>query len=329
MEKKILVCYPMPDAGINILNQQFTQQQVDIQSNLRSQQDLKDIISEYNAVIIQSNIWIDADILKAATKLEIIALAQVGLEKIDIQAAKDRNIKIVNSKANVPSTAEFTMALMFDIARGITATAKLIQSGCFEDLERFKKLKQIPGRQVTGATLGIIGLGDIGFELGQKVKGFMKLIPYNRESENARSNAKELGCELCTDLQYLLKKSDFVTIHLPKNKTENFINKENLQQMKKTAFLINTSRGGIINEAALLEALKNDKDGIAGAALDVFEFEENPDLPPQISDDLINFAESNPYKLLLSPHRGARTEEAQENAAIEVANEICKFLCPL
>jgi len=293
---KILICYKLSEEGIKILREA----QFDVECKFGiSRDELKNIIKEYDAVIVRSQTKLDAEILGEAERLRFIGRAGVGVDNINIEKATKKGIVVMNAPgANAISTCEHTFALMLSLARKIPPANSSLKN-------REWKRTQFKGVELYNKTLGIIGLGRIGKEVAKRALSFgMKVLAYDPfiPSEIATS----LGVKL-TDLEELLKKSDFVTIHTPlTEETKNLISFKELEIMKSSAFIINCARGGIVNEEALYQALKEKK--IAGAALDVFSKEPPFDLPLLELDNVV-----------VTPHLGATTFEAQVNVAIEIA----------
>ncbi|MEM2273695.1 MAG: glyoxylate reductase [Candidatus Bathyarchaeia archaeon] len=253
---------------------------------------------------------IDAEVFDAAPKLKIVAQMAVGYDNIDIEEATKRGIYVTNTPGVLTeTTADLSWALLMAIARRIVEADKYIREGKWKIAWHPMMLL---GRDVYGATLGIIGAGRIGEAVARRAKGFnMRILYYDiiRRPELER----EIGAEY-VDLDTLLKESDFITIHVPLTKeTYHMINAEKLRLVKKTAFIINTSRGQVIDEKALYEALKEER--IAGAALDVFEQEPiSPDNP------LIKL-----NNVVLTPHIGSASHETRSRMAEMVAENLIAF----
>ena len=262
-------------------------------------EELANTIHEYNGIIVRSRTKLTADIIKKADNLQIIARAGVGVDNIDLDAATEKGIMVVNSPESTSVTvAEHTMGLILSMARKISIADKSVKEGKWEK-------KQFMGVELRNKTLGVIGMGRIGSQVVNRCKAFgmdaMAYDPYLPEEV-----AKQMGVDL-TDL----KNSDFITIHVPLTpETKHSISTEQFDLMKDTAYIVNCARGGIIDEKALYDALVNNK--IGGAALDVYESE-----PP--AEDSKLFELDN---IVLTPHIAASTKEAQRDAAIIVADEI-------
>ncbi len=301
---KVLVSDNLAEAGIKILKQ-TPGIEVDVKVGL-SHEELKKIIPEYDAIIIRSATKIDAEIIKEAKKLKVIGRAGVGLDNVDIKAATQKGIVVMNTPGgNAITTAEHTIALMMALSRNIPQADASLKQGKWEK-------KKFQGRELFNKTLGIIGFGQIGRIVADRAKGLkMKVIAYDPYIKPEVMEKMEVEP---VSLDELLRRSDYITIHTPKTKeTENLINKETIKKMKKGAMLINCARGGIVNEEDLYEALKSGH--LAGAALDVFSKEPPGKIPLM---ELPNF--------ICTPHLGASTYEAQEKVAVDIANQVILYL---
>ncbi|HRV92302.1 MAG TPA: NAD(P)-dependent oxidoreductase [Anaerolineae bacterium] len=295
---RVLICDRIADAGIDLLREHAD---VDVKIGLTPDELLK-IIGSYEAVVVRSATKIRANAIERAYSLKVIGRAGAGLDNIDVDAAQKRGIKVVNCPdANTRAVAEHTMAMMLALARHLPEADTSLKEG------RWEKNK-LMGTGLFGKTLGIIGFGRIGREVAIRAQAFgMKVLV------NQRRPTPELNLEAkvqAVDLNDLLQQSDFVTLHVPaKPETEHLIGAEQLALMQPTAYLINTARGTVVNEAALLDALNRGL--IAGAALDVFAKE------PAIDSQLAQHE-----RVIATPHVAASTEDAQNLAAITVAQQI-------
>lgn len=300
---RILASDPVAEKGLNILREEgFI---VDEKIKL-SEEELIKIIPQYDALIVRSETKVTARIIEAAENLKIIGRAGVGVDNIDLAAASKKGIIVVNSpEGNTIAAAEHTIALMMALLRNIPQAHAALKAGKW-------LRKEFTGYELRGKTVGIIGLGRIGTAVAKRVKAFeTRVIGYDPFISEER--AQMLGITLMP-LEELLQNADIVTMHLPlNNETRNLINRERLKLMKKSAFIINCARGGIIDEEALYEALKAGE--IAGAALDVFARE------PLTESPLFEL-----QNVIVTPHLGASTKEAQINVAIDVAREIANVL---
>jgi phosphoglycerate dehydrogenase-like enzyme len=297
---RILVCDPIHPEGIALL-QQHADVDVVGEPALTTDQ-LAARIGDYHAVIHRSRTGIPAAVIEQAHKLRIIARAGVGLDNIDLAAAEARGIEVVNAPdATSVSVAEHTFALMLGIARRMSLADQGLKAG------RWEKNK-FSGSELAGKTLGIIGFGRIGREVAKRAQGFDMRVLVNQT--RATPDLAQAWQVEQVDLGELLRRADFVTVHVPLRPANlGLISAPELALMKPTAYLINTARGGIVEEAALLAAL--DAGQIAGAALDVFSGEPRPN--PQLV--------RHP-RVLATPHIGANTEDAQRRAAITVAEHV-------
>ena len=299
---RVLICDSIASNGAALLRQQV---QVDDQTGIEADQ-LSQIIEDYQGLIVRSRTKITAALLTRAKKLKIIARAGVGIDNIDLQAAKQQGIAVVNTpEATTTTVAEHTLALMLALVRSIPRADASIKAGKWE-----KRL--FIGRELAGKTLGIIGTGRIGQAVAQRARVFgLNLLgydPFVSEERLDRLNIQSV------ELQDLYSRSDLITIHTPLNEsTRGMINAEAIAAMRPGVLLISTSRGGIIEERALLAGLQTGQ--VGGAALDVFETE-----PPGLTD-LIHHP-----NLIATPHIAAQTQGAQERAATQAAEEIIRFV---
>ncbi len=304
---KVLVSDPIDQAGIDILSQVA---QVDVNTGL-SAEELVKIIPDYDALMIRSGTQVTKEIIEAGNLLKIIGRAGVGVDNVDVPAATRKGIVVVNSpEGNTIAAAEHAIAMMLSMSRHIPEANASVKSGKWER-------NRFIGVEVYKKTLGIVGLGKIGSHFAAAAKAMgMKLLAYDPFISAER--AEQLGCRL-VELELLMRESDYITLHIPKTpETLHLINAEVLSKMKPTARIINCARGGIIDEAALADAIKSGK--IAGAAIDVYENE-----PLQADSPLLTVGQN----IVLTPHLGASTAEAQVNVAIDVAEQIRDVLLGL
>ena len=298
---KILITDKLAQEGIDVLKgvKEF---EVVAKAGLKPDE-LKAIIKDYDALIIRSATTVTADIIEAADKLKVIGRAGVGLDNVDLKAATKKGIVAMNTPGgNTTSTAEHTMSLILALSRNIPQAYASLKASKWER-------SKFEGVELYGKTLGIIGLGRIGSTVGRMCKSFgMKIIAY--DPFLSMEVASKLGVEV-VELEELIRTSDYISVHIPKSaETKNLISQKEFSLMKKTARVINCARGGIIDEAALAEALANKT--IAGAAIDVFEKE-----PPDFNSPLLKLD-----NCVVTPHLGASTSEAQVNVAIEIAESV-------
>lgn len=273
-----------------------------------SENRLIELIKDVEAVIVRSKPRVTRRVIEAAEKLKVIARAGVGLDNIDLDAAGEKGIKVFNAPAApTQSVAELVIGLMLAVLRKIAFADRKMREGVWAK-------KQCLGHELRGKILGVIGMGRIGTAVARIAHyGFGMKIIYYDVRRCPKEIEKELGTE-CVDLDTLMKTADIVTIHVPLlPTTKHLINEEKLRLMKKSAILINTARGGVVDTNALIKALK--EGWIAGAGLDVFEEEPLPPDHPLTKLD----------NVVLTPHIGANTVEAQERAGMEVVEKIIEF----
>jgi len=300
---KVLVSDSLSHQGIEILKK--ADLEVDVKTGM-SPDELKACIGDYHGLIIRSATKVTADIVSAATNLKVVGRAGSGLDNVDRTAATKKGIVVMNTPGgNTITTAEHTIALLFSLARQVPQATASMKSGKWEK-------KRFVGVELYTKTLGIVGIGNIGKQVAKRALALgMNVIGY--DPYLSHENAKEMGIEK-VELPALFKRSDFLTLHTPITAdTKNLICKKTIQNMKDGVRIVNCARGGIVNEADLYEALKNGK--VAGAALDVFEKEPPGESPLLTLDNVI-----------CTPHLGAATEEAQENVAIAIAEQVADYL---
>jgi D-3-phosphoglycerate dehydrogenase len=300
---KVLISDPMDPKAAEIFREKGLE--VDEKPGL-TKDELKAIIGQYDGLAIRSATKVTPDVLAAATNLKVIGRAGIGVDNVDIPAATARGIVVMNTPfGNSITTAEHAIALMFALARDLPAADYSTQAGKWEK-NRFM------GVELTNKTLGLIGAGNIGSIVADRALGLrMKVVAYDPFLTAER--ALDLGVEKA-DLDDLLARADFITLHTPlTDQTRNILSRDNLAKTKKGVRIINCARGGLIDEAALKEAL--DSGQVAGAALDVFAEE------PAKASPLFGTP-----GLVATPHLGASTTEAQVNVAIQVAEQMAEFL---
>ena len=298
---KILICDTLNSKVLEEL--QSLGECIDISSSESKDQDLVSEINDAEVVVIRSSTQLTKEIIEKGDKLKIIARCGVGVDNIDIEYAKSKNIKVTNSpSANLNSVVELTVALIINAARKINLSDSHLKDGKWNR-------KKFIGMELTGKQLGIVGYGKAGRLLSKMMKSFDMSIafydPYVKKWD---------GPEKRLELDELLSTSDIISIHVIKTEeTENLISKEKLDLLKESAILINTSRGGVLDEDYLIELLRSNR--IFGAGLDVYSEE-----PPKNID---NFADIN---LITTPHIGASTNEAQLKAGLDTVENIQKIL---
>ena len=277
----------------------------DIKTGLESNE-LKSIIDDYDGILIRSATKLTADILENCSNLKVIGRAGVGVDNVDLDVATKNKILVMNTPlGNLEATAELTVGLMFSLYRHIHNANASTHEG------KWEKAKFM-GTELKGKTLGIVGFGNIGQRVAEicKVIGMQILTNSNSASDEVLNSfgAKKVSTE------ELISSSDVLSLHTKLNdQTKNMLNKESIATMKSSSVIINCARGGLINESDLKDALNNDV--IAGAAIDVYETEP--------ATENVMFGAKN---LLLTPHLGASSKEAQSNVAIDVANQVADFL---
>ena len=301
--KRVLVSDPIEAAGLEALQGIA---EVDYLTDLNPEQ-LLGIIGEYDAWMVRSQTRVTAPLIQAGKKLKIIGRAGVGVDNIDVPAATRAGVVVVNSPAgNTVAAAEHTLAMMMALSRHIGPADASVKRG------EWKRTKYV-GAELFGKVLGVIGLGKIGSHVVKVAQSLgMRVVAYDPFVTVER--AEEMGVGIAS-VQELVRQSDYITVHVPKTpETAGLIGKEMLALAKPGVRIINVARGGIINEDALIAAIESGH--VAGAALDVFEQE------PLAKQSLRDLGD----RVLLTPHLGASTEEAQLNVAIDVAEQIAEVL---
>ncbi|PIC62880.1 phosphoglycerate dehydrogenase [Sporosarcina sp. P13] len=304
MAFKVLISDPLSEDGIFPLRQAEGFEIV-IDTDLTPDQ-LKDRIKGFDALLVRSQTTVTKELLESADQLKIIGRAGVGVDNIDLDAATEKGIIVVNAPdGNTNSAAEHTVAMMMSMARKIPQAFNSLKNGKWDR-------KSFLGVELKNKTLGIIGLGRIGAEVARRAKGQrMNVIAF--DPFLTEDIAKKLGIEIGT-VDEVLVAADFITVHTPLLKeTRRMINKEAFAKMKTGVQIINCARGGIIDEDALYDAIVEGK--VAGAALDVFEEE------PFLDHKLLTLPE-----VIATPHLGASTFEAQESVAVDVSRDVVNFL---
>ncbi|MCD6489791.1 MAG: phosphoglycerate dehydrogenase [Thermodesulfobacterium sp.] len=301
---KVLISDPVSEEGVQILKDAGLE--VFYKPGL-SPEELLEIIPEFDAIIIRSSTKITKEVIEKAKKLKVIGRAGIGLDNVDLQAANEKGIVVMNVPGgNTLSAAEHTLALLFALARKIPQAVASLKQGKWEK-------KKFMGVELNNKVLGIIGLGRIGSIVADRALAMeMKVIAF--DPFVSPEAAEKKGVELVT-LEELYKRSDFITIHTPLTKeTYHLIDEKAFSIMKDGVYIINCARGGIIDESALYKAMVSGK--VAGAALDVFEKEPvDPDNPLLSLPNFIG-----------TPHLGASTIEAQKNVAVEIAKQVVDYL---
>ncbi len=304
MTYKVLISDPLSEDGIQPLRA-AEGIEVDVQTDL-SADELAEKIGNYDALLVRSQTKVTRDIISQAKNLKIIGRAGVGVDNIDLSAATEYGVIVVNAPdGNTNSAAEHTVAMLMSLARNIPQAFLSLKNKKWDR-------KTHVGVELKGKTLGVIGMGRIGVEVAMRAKGQrMKVIGY--DPFLTKDRAEKLGIDYGT-VEDVIKVADFITVHTPLLKeTKHMINKAAFDKMKDGVQIINCARGGIIDEDALYDAIKAGK--VAGAALDVFEEE------PATDHRLLDLPE-----VIATPHLGASTVEAQENVAIDVSHDVVRYL---
>lgn len=304
---KVMICDPISPKGIALLQQRPEFQVVVLDKRL-SEAELIPLVAEVEAIVVRSETKITRKLMEAAPKLRVVGRAGVGVDNVDVEAATQRGVVVMNTPGgNTVSTAELSFSMIMALARKVPqAHASMIQG-------KWDR-KQFSGLELAGKSLGILGMGRIGTEVARRAIAFgMRVLAYDPYLTEAR--AKDIGAELVQELDGIYRQADFITVHMPVTaETRQMLNAAAFAKMKPGVRLVNCARGEIINETDLLAALESGK--VAGAALDVFSTEP--------------LAADHPFRkhpaLVLTPHLGASTAEAQEKCGIEVAEIITGYL---
>jgi D-3-phosphoglycerate dehydrogenase / 2-oxoglutarate reductase len=304
IEGNVIVCDSIDEKGIRILRNVGLN--VDYLPEIL-QKELITKVKDYDVIIVRSRTKITKDVINSAIRTKIIARVGVGLDNIDTLEAQKKNIEVINAgEASVNAVSELVLGLMLSLNRNIPNANNATKQG------KWIK-KDLMGVELKGKYLGIIGLGKIGRNVARLARGLrMNLIGYDVVPID-KTFAQEVSL-ITTDIKTLIESSDYITCHVPfTEQTKHLINKEMLSIMKDGSYLINTSRGEVIDEQALIECLKNRK--IGGAALDVYETE------PPTNKELLELD-----NLICTPHIGAQTKEGQELASAVIAEKIIQRL---
>ena len=303
MSVKVLVCDPLDAEGLERLRREgFV---VDVKSSIE-QAELEKVVADYDALVVRSRTKVTRQILEKGKRLRVVGRVGAGIDNIDSKTAEKRGIAVLNTpEAPSDSVAELTVGLMLALARRIPLADRSMKDG------KWAK-KELEGTLLNGKTLGLIGLGNIGAKVAKIAKAFgMKILVFKR-TQPSREMLESLGAEY-VPLVELLRRSDVVSVHIPlTDKTAGMIGERELNAMKKGVILVNTSRGGIVDEDALFKALKSGR--LGGAGLDVYCVEPCGNL------ELVRLP-----NVVCTPHIGAQTEEAQKAASVLLAEKIIQF----
>jgi len=295
---KVLVSDALSQKGLKVFTD-ASELTVDVKTDLKPEA-LKEIIKDYDALVVRSATKVTKEVIQAAGKLKVIGRAGVGLDNVDLEAATAKGIIVMNTPAgNTISTAEHTFSMILTMSRNIAQANASMKKGEW-------KRSKFMGVELYSKVLGIVGFGRIGSEVAKRALSFgMKVLAY--DPFLSAQVAEDIGVQVA-ELKKVLQESDYITVHTPlTDETRHLISDKEFGMMKKNVRLVNCARGGIIDEVALVKAVKEGK--VAGAALDVFENE-----PLSADNDLLKLD-----NVITTPHLGASTEEAQVNVAIEVA----------
>ena len=305
MAPKVLVSDKLSPTAVQIFRDRGIE--VDFEPDLgKDKARLAEVIGQYDGLAIRSATKVTEKILAAADRLKVVGRAGIGVDNVDRDAASKKGVIVMNTPfGNMITTAEHAIAMMFAVARQIPEASASTHAGKWEK-------SKFMGVELTGKTLGVIGAGNIGGIVCERALGLkMKVVAYDPFLSQER--AEKLGVQK-VDLDELLARADFITLHVPKTEqTSNILNAEAIAKMKPGVRVINCARGGLVDEVALAEALKSGH--VAGAAFDVFEVEPATDSP------LFNLP-----NVVCTPHLGAATTEAQENVAVQVAEQMSDYL---
>jgi D-3-phosphoglycerate dehydrogenase len=296
---KVLVTEPLAEAGLERLKEHVD---VDVKLDLPPEE-LADAVGSYDALVVRSATKVDAALLERAESLKVVGRAGIGLDNVDVDAATRAGILVVNApQSNIISAAEHTMALLLAQARNVPQAHVALVGGSWER-ERWQ------GVELNGKTLGIIGLGRVGTLVAQRASAFgMRLVAYDPYVSQGR--AAQMGVELLETVAEVCRRSDFLTIHLPKTpETVGIVSEKELEGVRRGIRIVNTARGGLIDEDALGRALDDGR--VAGAALDVFDDEPLTQHPLFGRNDVV-----------VTPHLGASTAEAQDKAGVAIAEQV-------
>lgn len=301
---KVLVSDKLAEKGIDIFKG-TSGIEVVVDTGLTPER-LAEVIGEYDALVVRSKTKVAADIIARADNLKVVGRAGVGVDNIDVEAATERGIVVMNTpEANTITTAEHTFAMMMSMARRIPQASASAKEGKWEK-------GAFMGSELYNKVLGVVGLGRIGRAVAERAKGF-KMKVLGQDPFISTEKAGQIGIEL-VELEELFRRADFITVHTPlMPETEGLLDEEAFSVMKDGVYVLNCARGGIIDEDALGAAIESGK--VAGAALDVFVEEPPGDHPLLKSDSVI-----------CTPHLGASTKEAQDGVSVAVAEQICDFL---
>ncbi len=304
---KIIICDPISPKGIALLQQRPEFEVVVLPKRL-PEAELLPMVADATALVVRSETKVTKAVIQAAKKLRVVGRAGVGVDNVDIEASTQSGVVVMNTPAgNTVTTAELTFAMLLNLARKVPQAHATMVAGKWDR-------KMFQGIELQGKTLGVLGMGRIGTEVAKRAKAFgMQVMAYDPYLTEDRARA--IGADFAADADAVYRVADFITVHMPVTKeTKEMLNAAAFAKMKPGVRIVNCARGEIISEGDLLAALESGK--VAGAALDVFAVEPLP--------------ADHPYRkqpnLILTPHLGASTEEAQEKCGVEVAEVIAAYL---
>ncbi len=307
MNAHILVCDPVSPKGVALL-QQRSEFKVTVLEKRLPEAELIPVVQDADALVVRSETKVTRKVIESAPRLRVVGRAGVGVDNVDVEAATQRGVVVMNTPSgNTISTAELAFSMLMALARNIPQAHGTMKAGRWDR-------KQFQGVELYNKTLGILGMGRIGSEVARRAIAFgMRVLAY--DPYITLSRAKALQVELAEQLDDLYGRVDFLTVHMPiSDETRGMINAAAFAKMKRGVRIINCARGGIVSEADLAVAIRSGQ--VAGAALDVYETEPPP---PE-------FALRELPQVIMTPHLGASTEEAQENVGIEVAEALTDYL---
>lgn len=303
---RILVSDPLDEAALTVFREHGLEPTV--RTGLPPEE-LLTAVADIEALVVRSGTKVTREVLEAAPNLRVVGRAGIGVDNVDCKAATERGVVVMNTPTgNATTTAEHAIALLVSLARHIPRADRCVRTG------QWKAKKQLIGTELTGKTLGVVGFGRIGRLVAQRAQGLaMKVVAHDPYLDPATGSG-EPDIELLA-LDGLLARADFVTLHVPlTDATRGLLSWEQFARIRPGARVINASRGGIVDEEALLDALVDGR--VAGAALDVFETEPPPDDHPLLARD----------DVVLTPHLGASSAEAQHKVAVDIAHQVADFL---
>lgn len=305
MTPRVLVSDKLSENGLAVLRAASSVLSVDVQVGLPPDELIR-VIGQYDGLVVRSATKVNAAVLEAGTKLKIVGRAGIGVDNVDLIQACERGVLVMNTPdGNVVTTAEHALALMFAAARKIPQAVASLKAGAWEKTK-------FQGKELFGKTIGVIGLGNIGRIVADRARGLRMRVVALDPWVSPRKGL-ELGVEM-VDLDGLLAQSDVVTLHVPHVEwTKNILDATAIAKMKKGSILVNAARGGLVDEAAVVEAVKAGH--LYAAAFDVFEKEPLAKDSPLLGVD----------NIILTPHLGASTDEAQEIVAVLIAEQMVEY----